>query len=111
DERILAPLARIALAGADDRWTRAAVASAVPRRGSALLGTLLRQPVFGPKGPHGATDLTLVQDIATLVGTRQDVEDVAATLQLLTDHTGPAEVPLQMAILNGLADGMGRRGA
>src|SRR5207253_1806899 len=35
DDRILGPLANIALRGADDRWTRLAVASSVPKRAGA----------------------------------------------------------------------------
>src|SRR5262249_44246747 len=58
-DRILGPLAEIALRGADDRWTRLAVASSVPHRAGALATVLL-----GPKrgltreggvgGPAGA---------------------------------------------------------
>ena len=41
DDRIVAPLARIALrAGADDRWTRLAVASGVPGRAGDLIARL-----------------------------------------------------------------------
>src|SRR5204862_95743 len=42
DDAVVGPLARIALAGAADHWTRLAVASAVPRRTGLLIAVLCR---------------------------------------------------------------------
>jgi putative membrane-bound dehydrogenase-like protein len=109
DDRIVPALAKIAVAGADDRWTRAAVASAVPRRAGALLATLLR-PGQGLTAQVTAGRLALVQELAALVGARQEPKEVAAVLGTLQELSGSDSMRWQMAGLNGLADGMGRRG-
>ncbi|HEX7900910.1 MAG TPA: PVC-type heme-binding CxxCH protein [Planctomycetota bacterium] len=85
DERILAPLAKIADANPGDRWTRLAVATAVPTRAGALLALV--------------KDETMKRELASLVGARRD----------------PAELQLALkdpsrAVLMGLAEGLGRRG-
>jgi putative membrane-bound dehydrogenase-like protein len=108
--RILGPLARIALAGADDRWTRVAVASAVPGRAGALIAVLL-QPSRGLTTQPTAGRMALVQELSALVGARREPDEVAAVLDALGSLPGPDAVRWQMAGVNGLADGMGRRGA
>jgi putative membrane-bound dehydrogenase-like protein len=114
NERILPALATIAVAGADDRWTRAALASAVPRRAGALLSALL-EPDSELTSKVTPGRLALVQELATLVGARQQPEEVAAMLTGLhalsgTDNRRNAGLRWQTAGLTGLADGMGRRG-
>jgi putative membrane-bound dehydrogenase-like protein len=104
DARILKPLAKIAEAGLADRWTRLAVASAVPRRAGALLALLLG------KGSPAPARLVLLQELATLVGARRDPAEVGALLQALFATPDRTAVRWQLAVLNGLADGMGRRG-
>ncbi len=93
DERVLGALASIAEKGAQDRWTRLAVASAVSDRSGELL-TLVSDPA-------------MMRDLATLAGSRRDAKEVDHVLSslLLRDR------PRQLAVLNGLAEGMGRRGA
>jgi putative membrane-bound dehydrogenase-like protein len=108
DDRIVPALAKIATAGAEDRWTRAAVASAVPRRAGALLAVLLK-PDTGLATESTSGRLALVQELAALVGARQEANEVAALLATLQALPGDA-ARWQMAGLNGLADGMGRRG-
>lgn len=107
DDRILPALAKIALAGADDRWTRYAVASSVPKRAGKLMGILLSSGSMKPLSP---SRLVLLQELAALVGARQDPGEVADVLDVLQVLSGKDGLPLQMAGLNGLADGMGRRG-
>jgi len=109
DDRIIPALAKIAVAGADDRWTRAAAASAVPRRAGALLAELLK-PDMGLTANATPGRLALVQELAALVGARQEPNEVAALLAALRTLAGKDGVRWQMAGLNGLADGMGRRG-
>ncbi len=109
DDRILAPLADIALAGVEDRWTRVAVASAVPKRAGALLSVLL-QPARSLTTPPMASRITLVQELAAFVGARREPEEVARVLAALGTLPGRDAVRWQMAGLNGLAEGMGRRG-
>jgi putative membrane-bound dehydrogenase-like protein len=109
DDRILTPLARIALVGADDHWTRMAVASAVPRRAGALIAALCR---LGPglTGRPSAGRLVLLRELAALVGGRREPAEVAAVLAALAKLPGQGRVRWQMAGLGGLAEGMGRRG-
>lgn len=105
DDGIIAPLATIATAGAEDHWTRTAVASAVPRRAGKLIDRLLREQ---PK-PPGAM-LAFLHDLAAVVGSRQDQSETAGVLTTLKRLAGPEAVPVQLTILGGLADGTGRRG-
>ena len=70
-DRILKPLAAIALADADDHWTRMAIASAVPNRAGALLALVCRSTEHMPPGR-----LKLVEELATLVGSRRDPVEV-----------------------------------
>jgi putative membrane-bound dehydrogenase-like protein len=108
-DQILEPLAKIALAGAADRWTRAAVASSVPRRAGALLVTLFKSdPGLTAQATPGR--LALLQELAALVGARRKPGEVADVLAALLARSGKEAVRWQMAGLNGLADGMGRRG-
>jgi len=107
DDRIVAPLAKIALRGADDIWTRAAVASAVPKRAGALAGALCKGSLTEK---ITSSRLTLLQELAALVGGRRDPAEVAALLGTLASLSDNEKVRWQLAGLNGLADGMGRRG-
>src|SRR5262249_1725317 len=82
DDHLLPALAEIALAGAEDRWTRAAVASAVPRRAGKLLIALLgADPGLTTQVTAGR--LALFQELATLVGSRREPEEVVAVLDAL----------------------------
>src|SRR5207247_4882319 len=54
--------------------------------------------------------LALVQELAAVVGARREREEVAAALEALQTLEAADKAPWQMAGLNGLADGMGRRG-
>jgi putative membrane-bound dehydrogenase-like protein len=100
----LPALAAIARAGAADRWTRLAVATAVPTRAGRLIGEL----VAG--GITTDDERTLVRELAALVGARRDAGEVAATLESLWKGDSPESDRVRLAALNGLAEGMGRRG-
>jgi putative membrane-bound dehydrogenase-like protein len=88
---ILDPLAAIANGAIEDRWTRLAVASAVPTRAGMLLERI-QDPVF-------------CRELAAIVGSRRDKGEVAGVIRDLAS-SGPRR---QAAVLNGLAEGMGRR--
>lgn len=105
DERVLAALVKIARAGADDRWTRYAIASAVPTRAGALLTALL--PTLTQPRP---SELQLVQELAALVGARRDKSEMDHVVTALSTPSGKVGADVQLAGLNGLADGVGRRG-
>lgn len=109
DDRIVPALAKIAAANADDRWTRVAVASAVPRRIGALLAVLLK-PETALTNNVTSGKLALVQELAALVGARQEPNEVADLLAALRTLPHKENMRWQMTALNGLADGMGRRG-
>ncbi|MBX6311835.1 MAG: HEAT repeat domain-containing protein [Isosphaeraceae bacterium] len=109
DDRILDPLARIALAGAEDRWTRLAVATAVPERAGALIRTLLR-PEHGLASRVDEGRLALLRELAALVGARRDPDEVTGVLEALWSLDEREAIRWQIAGLGGLADGMGRRG-
>jgi putative heme-binding domain-containing protein len=110
DDRVVAPLARIAVANVDDRWSRLAVASAVPKRAGALLRELLRSEAGLTR--HISLDrLQLVQELAALVGSRQDPDEVAAVLESLLGLSMPDAGAWQMAGRRGLAEGLQRRGS
>jgi putative membrane-bound dehydrogenase-like protein len=109
DDRILTPLAHIALAGADDKWTRLAVASAVPRRAGILLRRLL--PPTGKLTAEAAPGrLALLHELSALVGARRDPGEVASVLESLEGLPGKDRSRWQFAGLHGLAEGMSRRG-
>lgn len=109
DDRILGPLARIALSGADDRWTRLAVASAVPERAGALAVTLITRPFQLADRPDPGR-LAMLRELAAVVGSRRNPQQVARVLEaLLSIDANPAS-RWQIAGLLGLADGLGRRG-
>jgi putative membrane-bound dehydrogenase-like protein len=104
DDRILPALATIATAGAGDRWTRLAVATAVPARAGRLIGELVAGGITTDDGR------TLVRELAALVGARRDPGEVAATLAALWGDAGVESNRVRLAALNGMAEGMGRRG-
>jgi putative heme-binding domain-containing protein len=109
DPDVLTALAKIALAGAGDRWTRLAVASAIPERAGALLTTLLRPP-YSLTRQADADRLALLNELTALVGARRDPGEVADTLDALLSLDGPTAPRWTMAGLQGIAEGMGRRG-
>jgi putative heme-binding domain-containing protein len=105
DDRVIGPLADIAVAGSDDHWTRTAVVSAVPTRSGLLVDRMLS---VQPKPGDGI--FAFIHDLAAVVGARQDASEVAGVLRSLRGLNGPAALPLEMNVLGGLADGTGRRG-
>ncbi len=109
DDRIVPALAKIAVAGAEDRWTRAAVCSAVPRRAGALLAYLLK-PETGLKDKATPERLALVQELAALTGARQEPSEITSLLATLRTLSGKEGLRWQEAGLNGLARGLDRRG-
>jgi putative membrane-bound dehydrogenase-like protein len=112
----LLPLARIARAGGEDRWTRLAIASAVPRRAGALIGLLLRESGKLPRTTPG--ELAVLRELAAVVGARGDPVEVTQLVSRLhrldvpgSGSGSPEGERRQTTGLTGLADGMGRRNA
>jgi len=108
DPGVIDPLARIAVAGVEDHWTRLAVASAVPNRAGALVGKLLNTPALLDKITPAR--LLLIQELFTLIGARLDAAEVETAMTALSALQTSDKLPWQLAGLNGLTEGMGRRG-
>ncbi|HKI32719.1 MAG TPA: PVC-type heme-binding CxxCH protein [Gemmataceae bacterium] len=107
DDRIVEPLAKIALKRADDKWTRLAVASSVAKRSGKLVAVLQKG---GLTSEASAGRLTLIAELSAVVGARQDGDEVADLLHTLDCINTRDARRWQMAGLDGLAEGMGRRG-
>ncbi len=104
--RITAALADIARRDLDDPHIRTAVLVGLATRAGEVFRTLLADEPFLDRA--GAK--SLLEDLAEIVGTRNDREEVAA---LITDVLGPdlaARPALQRAVLNDLARGLRRAG-
>ncbi len=101
-------LAKIALRGAGDRWTRLAVQTAVPHRAAPLISRLLRSEDVAKDAD--ADLLALLRELAALVGGRRDPPGTAAVLDALLAFEGPGGEAVRLAGLLGLAEGVGRRG-
>lgn len=113
-QRVEEPLAHIALAGADDVWTRLAVAASLMSpedaennkmsmsRALPVLQAILRAPDFRTlKTEH---KLPLIQEFAALTA----AEPVGPQMAALAQELGDAR--LQLALCNGFADGLSRKG-
>jgi putative membrane-bound dehydrogenase-like protein len=107
-DRIVDALSHIAVTGVDDPWTRLAVATAVPRRAGLLVSHLLKSsPLLEKNTP---ARLLLIQELLTLVGARLDGTEVEYSLRSLADIKSNESLAWQLAGLNGITEGMGRRG-
>jgi putative membrane-bound dehydrogenase-like protein len=122
DEDVLRPLAEIALAGADDVWTRRAVLTSVPDRPEELLSLLLdlcgagvspADPQAGrlhhtdPQAGRLSQNINeMLAETARLVGARRQSAEVASLLHKLAT----TDKSLAMAVLAGMAQGMQSRG-
>jgi putative membrane-bound dehydrogenase-like protein len=107
DDQILLPLTKIALTHAGDRWTRLAVESSVAKRSGKLVASLLKGGLT-----KGASEgrFALLRELTAIAGARRDQDEVAGLLQSLAALEGRGAARWQMTGLDGLAEGMGRRG-
>ncbi len=98
-------LADIALAGADDRWTRMAVSTTGQPRCEevALVGVMVESREDPAPGR-----LLLIHELATSVGARRDGQAIGGLLYFLHEPSFPR--PLKTALVSGLAHGVERRG-
>jgi len=113
-DRVVAPLARIALTAGDDAWTRLAVASSLlapedpeedkPRVSRALpvLEAILKAPEF--RKLPAARKALVMQDFAALAATEPAGLKMALLASELGDHAS------QLALLEGFATGLARKG-
>lgn len=99
---VVTALAKIALADADDPWTRQAVAAALPEHAVAVL-----EEVLGYARAGGSRALVL--ELAAVVGARREPAEIERLLALLSADPG-LENEAHRAALEGLATGLERRG-
>jgi putative membrane-bound dehydrogenase-like protein len=105
------PLAAIALAGADDAWTRRAVETALGNYSAQVLGrvwdALARQP-----SPASEAQLQLVGELASLVGAHKHAAEISERLAAMTRTSADDKLErLELAALDGLARGLRGQGA
>jgi putative membrane-bound dehydrogenase-like protein len=106
-DEVVTPLSTIALAGAEDHWTRTAVATALPQHTGPILGAVLAA-VNDPSPSEGT--IRLVHELATTLGAGRDPAAITPVLtQILTISTDPLPL-VREAALTGLAEGLARRG-
>lgn len=103
----LKALRQIALTGADDVWTRRAVATAVPDDAAPLLSAILADVRQSTEPTAGA--VALIEELAELVGSRRQPTEIAAVLSSLGRKSDPS-FRLELALVKGLGQGLSRRG-
>src|SRR6185312_2469043 len=109
-EDAIAALARIALAGANDVWTRRAVATAAPEQAGELLTAVLA--AGATKGGAELGRLALCGELAQLVGARKKPEEVAVVVRALAVLRRQGEPErVRGSVVLGLAKGLRSRGA
>lgn len=105
------PLRHLAVDGAEDEWTRRAVASSVSQQPGALLSAILSLPMWSSREPSDGQQL-LVQELAALVGARRNPAEIGAVLaDLMLLSGGPASQKTQRGVLLGVAQSLARRGS
>jgi putative membrane-bound dehydrogenase-like protein len=105
-------LSSIAEMDAGDHWTRLAIASSASKHASSILLSIL-VPQFTKPGERPAPKLTpglveLVKELFTLVGARHDIGEVVGLLLMLRKLRDDDATRWQA--IEGLAEGLGRRG-
>jgi putative heme-binding domain-containing protein len=122
---IIDALAAIAVRDAADPWTRKAVASSVPDAADLLLEAIFKRASAnadsanrGDQSSESTGLVDLVRDIAEVVGAELVPERIERACTALLQIGGPASesatnpqaLRIQMAGVNGLGQGIGRRG-
>ncbi|AMV40138.1 PVC-type heme-binding CxxCH protein [Planctomyces sp. SH-PL62] len=99
------PLTTIALEGAGDRWTRLAVASALPDHAADVFAKVLDRLRDQPADPDR---IALVEELAALVGAGKEPEETAKAVAALDALDGPSTDAWRLAALDGLSEGVAR---
>ena len=108
DDRVVEPLARIAAKAPGDPWTRIAVGTAASGRAASLLTTLFPADPT-PDDTSAPEREALLRDIALLVGAEASPEALAGALDRILSWPRGATA-WKATALNGLAEGLERRG-
>ncbi len=99
----IAALAKLAARADTDRWTETAILSSAGRRPAGLLEALAKDAGIR------AGRLDFLRRVAALVGASGSDGDIARALGLL-GAAGKEPTPVQMALLDGLGEGLGQAG-
>jgi putative membrane-bound dehydrogenase-like protein len=105
-DEIIPPLTKIALANAGDKWTRLAVESSVAKRSDKLIASLLKN---GLTKQVSEGRFALLRELAAITGARGAEYEIVPLLRALVAIDGPGAARWQMAGLDGLTEGLGRR--
>ncbi len=108
DDRIVGPLARIAAKAPGDPWTRLAVGTAASGRAASLLAALFPADLTQPDVSAPERE-ALLREVALLVGAEASAEAFAGALDRILSWL-PGATAWQATALNGLAEGLERRG-
>jgi putative membrane-bound dehydrogenase-like protein len=102
-------LRRIALAGADDPWTRRAVAIAAGSHAAELAAAILNGSDWSRQGPSDS-QVVLIGELAAVAGSSQNASDHARLLVALAAlPSGPSTQRVQMAALQSLSQSLSRQ--
>ena len=105
DFRVIRPLARIALRGLDDKWTRAAVLSSIAGQEELFLHEFLPLAI-----QHYSESLpAMVTDLGRILGAAVPLERLGPTLQELVSSKSSTDLPWEMAAATGFGDALKSR--
>jgi putative membrane-bound dehydrogenase-like protein len=105
---VVESLLAVALARPDDAWTRRAVSTALPETVASVLSAAIESHRV-QACQNDAPQLTLVRELATIVGSHRDAKEIATALAAIVQPAEPTPA-CEIALL-GLAQGLERRGA
>ena len=105
DVRAAKLLTEIALRDGNNRWCAAAILTSTEKRAAAILAGLLENESFAQRGEPAR--IRLIRDLATVVGSRGDKNELASLMRTLTS-TKRTGAWWQAAVLSGLATGLSR---
>jgi putative membrane-bound dehydrogenase-like protein len=103
-DRDPSPIAKIALAGAEDRWTRAAALSSIAGREMQFLDAIILQA-----GPAKSGQSELFYELGRVLGAGQPAEAWPKAMARVTTGWAAAPPEQQIPLLTGIADGLRRK--
>jgi putative membrane-bound dehydrogenase-like protein len=117
DATAVTALARLAIRGREDEWSRRAAATSLGRKGAAVFAQVIRGLDSNQGGQFGA-DASLAGELAEVVGAAPHLraaEEGFRSLEVLIEAVGqqrpdPRKAGILLSAFNGLARGVSRRG-
>ena len=102
DPRAVATLAQLAASYGGERWMADAIISSVPDSAGRFLSTIMQQADEMDQASR------LIEPLGSVVGARHDNEEIGSLLKAIDDWKGEKIVPLKVACLKGLIEGLNR---